>query len=104
MADTAAIPVAVGEAFALVGNIDVIVNNAGYGQLGPLETATDAEVARVFDVDIFGPIRLIQAVLPRLREQGSGHILNITSIAGRAPGPGSALAAVPEGLRSPAHL
>lgn len=91
MADGAAIPAIVAEAFALAGNIDVIVNNAGYGQLGPLETATDAEVARVFDVDIFGPIRLIRAALPYLRKQGSGHILNITSIAGRAPGPGTAL-------------
>jgi NAD(P)-dependent dehydrogenase (short-subunit alcohol dehydrogenase family) len=91
MADGATIQAAVAEAFRLAGNIDVIVNNAGYGQLGPLETATDAEVARVFDVDILGPIRLIRAALPHLRKQGSGHILNITSIAGRAPGPGTAL-------------
>ncbi|ACK50870.1 short-chain dehydrogenase/reductase SDR [Methylocella silvestris BL2] len=89
--DGPAIQTTVEQAFALAGRIDVIVNNAGYGQLGPLEMATDAEVERVFDVDIIGPIRLLRAALPHLRAQRSGHILNITSIAGRAPGPGSAL-------------
>ena len=91
MADPAAIAPAVERAFALTGRIDVIVNNAGYGLLGPIEQASDAEVARLFDVDLFGPFRLIRAALPHLRAQGAGHIVNITSIAGRAPGTGSAL-------------
>lgn len=73
------------------GRIDVIVNNAGYGLLGALEQATDGEVERLFAVDVFGPFQIIRAALPHLRAQGAGHIINITSIAGRAPGVGSAL-------------
>jgi NAD(P)-dependent dehydrogenase (short-subunit alcohol dehydrogenase family) len=91
MADAQAVPAAVDQAFALAGAIDVIVNNAGYGLLGAVETATDDEVARLFEVDFFAPFRLIRAALPRLRAQGRGHIVNITSIAGRAPGAGSGL-------------
>ena len=79
------------EAFARAGQIDVIVNNAGYGLLGALEKATDAETRRLFEVDVFAPIRIIRAALPYLRAQRSGHIINITSIAGRAPGAGSVL-------------
>ena len=60
-------------------------NNAGYGLLGAIEEASDAEVAHLFEVNLFGPFRLIRAALPRLRAQGAGHIVNITSIAGRAP-------------------
>lgn len=91
MADRAGITARVEEAFAIGGRIDVIVNNAGYGLLGAIETATDEEAARLFDVDVFGPFRLIRAAMPYLRAQASGHILNITSIAGRAPGTGCAL-------------
>lgn len=91
MSDPAAVAPAVEQAFALAPRIDVIVNNAGYGLLGAIEQANDADVARLFDVDLFSPFRLIRAALPRLRAQGSGHIVNITSIAGRAPGAGSGL-------------
>jgi NAD(P)-dependent dehydrogenase (short-subunit alcohol dehydrogenase family) len=91
VADQAAIRLVVEEAFARAGTIDVVVNNAGYGLLGALETATEDEMARLFDVDVFGPIGVIRAALPHLRAQGAGHIVNITSIAGRAPGAGSAL-------------
>ena len=83
--DPAAVEGVVADAFSVTGRIDVLVNNAGYGLLGAIEDASDAEVARLFDVNLFGPFRLIRAALPRLREQGSGHIVNITSIAGRAP-------------------
>jgi len=79
------------QAFSLSGHIDVIVNNAGYGLLGAVENATDAELRRLFEVDVFGPFHVIRASLPFLRAQGSGHIINITSIAGRAPGPGAGL-------------
>ena len=85
MTDPAAVDGAVAEAFSVTGRIDVLVNNAGYGLLGAIEEASDAETARLFEVNLFGPFRLIRAALPRLREQGSGHIINITSIAGRAP-------------------
>ncbi len=73
------------------GRIDVVVNNAGYGLLGPAEAASDAEVERLFEVNTFAPFRLIRAFLPYLRVQGSGHIVNVTSIAGRAPMASSAL-------------
>ncbi|MDR6294269.1 MULTISPECIES: oxidoreductase [Inquilinus] len=91
LADGAAAEAAVERAFALAGRVDVIVNNAGYGLLGAVEKADDADVARLFDVDVFSPFRIIRAALPHLRAQGAGHIVNITSIAGRAPGPGSSL-------------
>ncbi|MCB8875829.1 oxidoreductase [Acidisoma silvae] len=83
--DGASVTETVSRAFALLGRIDVIVNNAGYGLLGAVEEATDAEVARLFAVNVFGPFQLIRAALPHLRAQGAGHIINVTSIAGRAP-------------------
>jgi NAD(P)-dependent dehydrogenase (short-subunit alcohol dehydrogenase family) len=89
--DPVAIRETVARAFDLAGRLDVIVNNAGYGLLGAMENASDAEMTRLFEVNVFGPVRLIRAVLPRLRAQRAGHIINITSIAGRAPMPGSAL-------------
>jgi NAD(P)-dependent dehydrogenase (short-subunit alcohol dehydrogenase family) len=89
--DDDAVDSAVSQAFARAGKIDVIVNNAGYGLLGALEKATDSEARRLFEVDVFAPFRIIRAALPHLRAQRSGHIINVTSIAGRAPGPGSAL-------------
>jgi len=64
------------------GRIDVVVNNAGYGQLGSLEELTDAEARANFDVNVFGTLNVIRQVMPRLREQGGGHVINISSIAG----------------------
>ena len=83
--DADSVKATVARAFALAGKIDVIVNNAGYGLLGAIEEATDAEVARLYAVNVFGPFQIIRAALPHLRAQGSGHIINVTSIAGRAP-------------------
>ena len=89
LADMQAIVSAVEQAFALTGRIDVVVNNAGYGLVGAIEDVTDDELARLFEVNVFGPFRLIRATLPRLRAQASGHIVNVTSVAGRAPMAGS---------------
>jgi NAD(P)-dependent dehydrogenase (short-subunit alcohol dehydrogenase family) len=91
LADGAAAEAAVKQAFAQAGRIDVIVNNAGYGLLGATEKATDAEMMRIFAVDVFAPFRIIRTALPYLRAQGSGHIVNITSVAGRAPAAGYSL-------------
>lgn len=79
------------EAFGVFGRVDVVVNNAGYGLLGAVEASTDAELRRLFEVDVFAPIRICRTALPYLRAQGSGQIVNITSIAGRAPGAAIAL-------------
>ncbi|MHA6721165.1 oxidoreductase [Sphingomonas sp. RS6] len=91
LTDAAAIAPAVDAAFDKAGRIDVLVNNAGYGLLGALEEATDAEFQRLFAVNVFAPFAVIRAALPALRRQGSGHILSITSIAGRAPAGSSGL-------------
>lgn len=64
------------------GRIDNIVNNAGYGLFGGLEELSDAEARMNFDVNVFGSLNVIRQALPYLRQQGSGHIFNFSSIGG----------------------
>ena len=64
------------------GNLDVVVNNAGYGLLGALEELTDAESRANFDVNVFGSLNVIRKAMPYLRAQKSGHIFNIASVGG----------------------
>jgi len=73
------------------GRIDALINNAGYGLIGPEECVTLNEAQHLFDVNFFGPLRLIQAVLPTMRQQQSGHILNISSGVGIYSLPGLGL-------------
>ncbi|WP_319423454.1 oxidoreductase [Pleurocapsa sp. FMAR1] len=91
LTDTAQISQTVEAAYQLHGRLDVIVNNAGYGLLGAIEESSDEEMKHLFDVNFFGVVQLIKAALPRLRQQRSGHIINISSIAGLAPMAGSGL-------------
>ena len=62
------------------GPIDVLVNNAGYGHEGTLEESSLAEMQRQFDVNVFGAVAMIKAVLPSMRTRRRGHIVNITSM------------------------
>jgi len=73
------------------GRIDVVINNAGYGIGGAIEELTDDETRRAFDVNVFATLNVIRHVMPYLRLQLSGHIINISSIAGIAPGIGWAV-------------
>ncbi len=91
LGDHAQVDAMVEQAFAHFGTIDVIVNNAGFGIIGAVEQTTAAGLHQLFEVDVFAPIRIVRQALPRLRANGGGHIINITSIAGRAPGPGATL-------------
>ena len=70
------------KAMAKFGRIDVLVNNAGYGLIGALEEVSDAQIQRNFNTNLFGAIDVIRAVLPIMREQKSGHIINMSAIAG----------------------
>jgi NAD(P)-dependent dehydrogenase (short-subunit alcohol dehydrogenase family) len=89
--DKEAIEACIGQAHALYGRLDVIVNNAGYGLLGSIEEATPAETTAVFNINFFGPLQVVKSALPYLRAQRSGHIVNVSSIAGLAPAAGSGL-------------
>ena len=70
------------------GQIDVLVNNAGIGYFGAIEESEDDEVRRMFEINVFGLAHMTQAVLPQMRKQRSGHILNVASIGGLRSFPG----------------
>ena len=115
-ARTAALDVTDGEAVTRVvdrigeevGHVDCLVNNAGYGLYGPLEDIPTEQLHYQFDVNVYGPHRLIRAVLPLMRARAEGTIVNVSSINGRVSTPGSgayagskfALEAMSDALRS----
>lgn len=80
--DTESITNAVASVIKEAGRIDVLINNAGMGITGPIEETPLEEIKGVFNTNLYGPIEVIKAVLPKMREQGSGLVVNITSIAG----------------------
>jgi NAD(P)-dependent dehydrogenase (short-subunit alcohol dehydrogenase family) len=82
--DTAAVAAAVAKAESVTGTIDVLVNNAGYGLVGAVEEASLDEVRAQFEVNVFGPLAVLKAVLPAMRARRAGRIINITSVSGLA--------------------
>ncbi|VWB70358.1 short chain dehydrogenase [Burkholderia lata] len=86
--DSEAVATGVRQVLDRFGRIDVLANNAGVGTVGAVEETTEADAHRIFDVNFFGGLRLIQAVLPTMRRQKSGHIVQFSSIAGFAGYPG----------------
>ena len=89
--DTAAIHKTVDAAFAGHGKIDVVVSNAGYGLFGAAEELSDAEVEHLLATDLTGSIMLIRSVLPYLRKQGGGRIIQISSYGGQVAFPANSL-------------
>jgi NAD(P)-dependent dehydrogenase (short-subunit alcohol dehydrogenase family) len=73
------------------GGIDILVNNAGYGLIGAIEEASVSEIRAQFDVNVFGAISVVQAVLPYMRGRRAGHIINVTSVSGLAPWMGTGI-------------
>jgi len=80
--DVESIHLAVAQIIQSTGRLDVVINNAGVGITGPLEEIPMEEIKNNFDTNFFGPIAVMKAVLPQMRQQKSGLIVNITSIAG----------------------
>jgi NAD(P)-dependent dehydrogenase (short-subunit alcohol dehydrogenase family) len=77
----------VGAAVAEAGDLDALVNNAGFGHHGPIEKVPVEEGKRVFETNVWGTVRMIQAVVPAMRARGGGTIVNVTSLAGRVAPP-----------------
>jgi NAD(P)-dependent dehydrogenase (short-subunit alcohol dehydrogenase family) len=104
--DRVQIDAAVAAAQATFGGLDVLVNNAGHGYLSAVEEGDDGEVRALFDTNFFGAVDMIKAVLPGMRAQGGGHIVNVSSMTGIVTNPPNtyysctkhALEALTEGL------
>lgn len=89
--DVVSIRSAIAETIEKFGRIDAVVNNAGYGLLGPFEAASEEQVRRQFEINVFGLMNVCREVLPHFREQNGGQIVNVTSMGGRTVFPFSSL-------------
>jgi len=85
--EEASVAALVAEVLARTGRIDALVNNAGLGLFGGAEESSAAQVLRLFDVNLFGVIRMTNAVLPSMRANGGGRIINLSSALGLVPAP-----------------
>lgn len=81
--DEDSIEKAIAETMSTFGAIDVVVNNAGYGTIGPFEAASNEQIYRQFDTNVFGVMNVTRAILPYFREKRQGTIINIASLGGR---------------------
>jgi NAD(P)-dependent dehydrogenase (short-subunit alcohol dehydrogenase family) len=86
-----AVQTAVGQVLAKAGRVDLLVNNAGVGLIAGAEESSLEQAKSLFDVNLFGVFRMTKAVLPTMRQQGSGRIVNISSVMGLIPAPFMAL-------------
>ncbi len=89
--DRARIRTVVERAFAELGRIDVIVNNAGYGLFGAAEELTDAQIEHQLATNLVGPIQILRAAVPHLRAQGGGRVIQLSTYGGLATNPGASL-------------
>jgi NAD(P)-dependent dehydrogenase (short-subunit alcohol dehydrogenase family) len=89
--DDDSVAAAVREVLDRSGRIDVLVNNAGLGLAGAAEESSIEQARALFDTNLFGSIRMTRAVLPQMREQGSGRVINLSSVQGLVPAPFGAL-------------
>lgn len=87
MAKTEQVKALAAAALQKYGRVDVLVNNAGYGQMGPIELIPSEAVRQQFDVNLLGTITLTQALIPVMRQQGGGRIINVSSLGGRVAFP-----------------
>lgn len=81
--DNQSIKLAIKRILSDTGRLDILVNNAGYGMFGPIEEITTEDVKKQFETNLFGTIRVIKAIVPIMRKQGNGIIVNISSMVGR---------------------
>jgi NAD(P)-dependent dehydrogenase (short-subunit alcohol dehydrogenase family) len=91
LGDNGSVQAAIAQTISTFGRLDVVVNNAGYGIGGSIEELSDAETRQAFDVNVFGTLNVCRQALPHLRQQGAGHIINISSIAALAGATGWAV-------------
>jgi short-subunit dehydrogenase len=89
--DDASVAKLVDEVLASAGRIDLLVNNAGVGVVGGAEESSISQAQALFDVNVFGVMRMTKAVLPTMRRQGNGRIINISSVLGLIPSPYNAI-------------
>lgn len=85
--NNAQVQLAVEHVIEKAGRIDIVINNAGTSLIGPVEATSDAEAQALFDTNLFGALRVMRAVLPAMRGQKSGLIINISSVLGFLPAP-----------------
>jgi NAD(P)-dependent dehydrogenase (short-subunit alcohol dehydrogenase family) len=101
--DPASVTQAVAETAELLGPVDVLVNNAGVMTAGPVECASEDSVRQVFETNVLGPLRLVQAVLPSMRERRRGSIVLVGSLLGRVPAPGASIYAASKQAAAALH-